>query len=86
MAIGAGGKSGKYAKEQIRPVNVKVDNDFFNKMGLKEIEAAQYAKFSQNEDLKILLLSTKKAKLQHFSRGSPPSVFYDLMNVRNKLL
>jgi len=32
-----------------------------------------------------MLLLTKKAKLQHFSRGSPPIVFNDLMRVRKQL-
>ena len=93
MAKGAGGKSGKYLKQQIRPLdkykkNMTVDEDFFGtgKRGLKEMEAAQYAKFSQNADLKELLKATKKAKLQHFSRGAPPIVFYDLMRVRSTLL
>jgi predicted NAD-dependent protein-ADP-ribosyltransferase YbiA (DUF1768 family) len=87
MAKGAGGKTGKFLKVQIRPKNMMVDEDFFGpgKRGEKEMEAAQYAKFSQHEELKYLLQSTKKAKLQHFSRGSPPIVFYDLMRVRQKL-
>lgn len=90
MAKGAGGKSGKYLKEQIRPLdkygkNMNIDEDFFSKRSSKEMEAAQYAKFSQHTDLKELLLATKKAKLQHFSRGSPPIVFYDLMRVRRNL-
>jgi len=83
MALGAGGKSGKYAKEQLRPLEVKFDPDF---SGGKEMEAAQYAKFSQNEELKRILLLTKKAKLQHFSKGSPPSIFIELMQVRKKLI
>ena len=86
MAIGAGGKSGKFAKEQIRPQNIKVDDDFSKGRDPIEMEAAQYAKFSQNVDLKKLLLSTKKAKLQHFSKGSPPVVFTELMKVRKRLL
>lgn len=87
MAKGAGGKTGKYLKEQIRPKNISVDEDFFGKKrGVKEMEAAQFAKFSQNVDLKDLLLKTHKAKLQHFARGSPPIVFYDLMIVRQKLV
>lgn len=87
MAKGAGGKTGTFLKAQIRPKNILIDEDFFGprKRGEKEMEAAQYAKFSQHEDLKHLLKSTKKAKLQHFSRGSPPTVFYDLMRVREKL-
>jgi predicted NAD-dependent protein-ADP-ribosyltransferase YbiA (DUF1768 family) len=86
MAIGAGGKSGKFAKEQIRPKDVKVDDDFAKGRDTIEMEAAQYAKFSQNEDFKKLLLSTKKAKLQHFLKGAPPIVFTELMKVRKRLM
>jgi len=90
MAKGAGGKSGKYLKEQIRPLDkygkiMKMDDDFLSR-GPKEKEAAQYAKFSQNADLKALLKATQKAKLQHFSRGTPPMVYDDLMRVRSTLL
>jgi predicted NAD-dependent protein-ADP-ribosyltransferase YbiA (DUF1768 family) len=85
MAKEAGGKSGKYNNVQIRPANIKVDPDFFTGRDSKEMEAAQYAKFSQTPELKKLLLATKKAKLLHFSRGSPPSVFTELMRVREKL-
>jgi predicted NAD-dependent protein-ADP-ribosyltransferase YbiA (DUF1768 family) len=85
MAKEAGEKSGKFNKVQIRPVNIKADPDFLTVRGPKEMEAAQYAKFSQNEDLKQLLLATKNAKLQHFSRGSPPTVFMDLMRVRKRV-
>jgi len=49
------------------------------------MERAMYAKFSQNDDLKKILLDTKKAKLTHYSRGNPPVVFYDLMRVRKQL-
>jgi hypothetical protein len=39
-----------------------------------------------NEDLKQLLLLTKKAKLQHFLKGYPPEVFTELMQVRKRIL
>ena len=71
-------------KEQVRLKNISIDEDFF-KRGEKELETAQNAKFNQNAELKTLLVATKKAKLQHFIRGSPPVVAYALMQVRQNL-
>jgi len=85
MAKGAGGKSGKYKGELLRPVEVSVDSDFFGARHKKEMYAAQYAKFSQNEDLKNMLLATNEAKLTHFMRGKEPAVFDELMLVRDKI-
>jgi predicted NAD-dependent protein-ADP-ribosyltransferase YbiA (DUF1768 family) len=85
MAKAAGGKSGKYKGELLRPVEVSVDSDFFGSRHKKEMYAAQYAKFSQNEDLKNLLIATNEAKLTHFMRGKEPAVFDELMLVRDKI-
>lgn len=92
MAKAAGGKSGKYRGQLIRPKEIaNMDKDFFEvrKDGLSranlEMQSAMMAKFTQNEELKKLLKATKKAKLNHFSRGSPPVVFTELMTVRKQL-
>ena len=85
MAKASGGKSGKLNGKQLRPDEVKVDADFFGKRHKKEMYDAQYAKFTQNEDLKKLLLATNEAKLTHHSRGAPPIVFEELMLIRDKI-
>jgi predicted NAD-dependent protein-ADP-ribosyltransferase YbiA (DUF1768 family) len=84
MAKGAGGKTGKFKSTLLRPVEVKIDPDFFGKRHKEEMYQAQYAKF-QIPELKKLLLATKKAKLTHFVRASPPILFEELMMVRDKL-
>jgi predicted NAD-dependent protein-ADP-ribosyltransferase YbiA (DUF1768 family) len=55
------------------------DSEEIRKMALN-------AKFSQNEDVKQVLLATKKAKLVHFSRGASGNVIdIPLMELRRKL-
>jgi predicted NAD-dependent protein-ADP-ribosyltransferase YbiA (DUF1768 family) len=85
MAKAAGGKTGKYKGELLRPVEVTIDSDFLGKRKSREMYVAQYAKFTQNEDLKKMLLATGDAKLVHFSRGSEPIVFDELMLIRDKI-
>ena len=85
LARAAGTKSGKHGETLIRPKEVEIDPDFYGTRCEKETYNSQLAKFTQNEDLKKLLLATKKAKLNHFSRGKPPIPFDNLMLIRDKL-
>jgi predicted NAD-dependent protein-ADP-ribosyltransferase YbiA (DUF1768 family) len=84
-AKSVGGKTGKVKGKQIRPKEVVIDPNFFGGRHIEEMEKAMRAKFSQNPELKQLLLSTKNAKLVHFQRGSPPIVFDHLMRIRQEL-
>ncbi len=85
MAKSAGSKTGKYKGELLRPKEVKIDPDFYGKRNKQELHNAQYAKFTQNEELKNLLLFTKDAKLTYNRKGSEPVIFDDLMIIRNKI-
>ena len=86
MAKAAGGKTGTYKKEKIRDKKIKPDPDFFDgefPRVKKEMYMAQYAKFSQNKNMRELLLATKDASLIHIlARSSESQVFYNLMYFR----
>ena len=85
LAKSAGGKSGKSKGKLLRPENIKIDKDFFkNRRSSKEMKRAQREKYSQNPELKRMLLLTKDAKLTHFSRGSPPIEFTETMELREE--
>ena len=85
LAKAAGGKSGKFKGKRVRPSDIKIDPNFFSGRHKEEMKRAQHAKFTQNEDLTVLLLATHDAKLQHFVRASPPVVFTELMEIREEL-
>ena len=100
IAKKAGGKTGIMKKKVVnehgkktteniilRQPDIVMDPDFFGKNGRarEEMKKAWEAKFTQNPELKDLLLKTGDAKLQHFVRGKKPEVWVGLMEVREKL-
>ena len=62
-----------------------IDPDFYSSRNLEEKKKGIEAKFSQNEELKKILLMTKMAKLVHFKRGIPPETDIELMEIRKKI-
>jgi hypothetical protein len=94
LAEAAGSNKGKTSGKnpvQIRPANISIDPDFYSIDGKKggrneqEREIALRAKFTQNEDLKQLLMATYPAKLLHYTSG-PPKPDVPLMVVRKELV
>jgi hypothetical protein len=89
MAIAASSKSGKYKAKLIRPTKVNIDPDFYeigkNNRSEQERYAALTAKFTQNQDMKQLLMETQRAKLVHFIRGREPEMDVMLMKLRKEL-
>lgn len=66
------------------PKNVSIRQDFITEgIGKKAIVIALFAKFTQNDELKNVLLNTKDAEIWHFNgRGEDPEYLYHLMVVR----
>jgi hypothetical protein len=85
MAKGAGGSTGKYKNEHIRPKTVTVDPDFFLKRATREMDRANTEKYKQNPELSVALVETKNAKLVLYRRGKEPEVLDDLMILRDKI-
>jgi predicted NAD-dependent protein-ADP-ribosyltransferase YbiA (DUF1768 family) len=85
MAKSAGSKTGKHKDKLLRPKEVEIDPDFYGKRHKKELYDALYAKFTQHDDLRKLLLATKNAKLLQYTRGAEPVLYNDLIVIRDKL-
>jgi len=85
IAKAAGSPTGKYKGQILRPKEIKIDPDFYGKRSEKALYDGLYAKFSQNEDLKELLLNTQNAKLVQYLKSRKGEVCNDLMVVRDKL-
>ena len=77
-------KSPTLAQTAAKDDKYKQDADFASREE-KELEDAQYAKYSQNSYLADMLLNTRNAKLVQFRRGKPPVVCNELMRVRHRL-
>jgi len=84
LAKAAGGKTGKFGKERIRPKEIVMDSNFFEGRHSEEMFKGQFAKFTQNIDLMDMLLKTKDAQLVHYTRGGKPIVFTGLMLIRTR--
>jgi predicted NAD-dependent protein-ADP-ribosyltransferase YbiA (DUF1768 family) len=86
MAKQAAKKSNKLKSKQKVPDHVKIDADFFevgvNPRYIEERKRALVAKFTQNLDLKKVLMETRNAKLMQFKRGDTPKIDDLLMKVR----
>jgi predicted NAD-dependent protein-ADP-ribosyltransferase YbiA (DUF1768 family) len=79
------GKTGKYQGKQIRPRSIVLDSDFVTRED-QELFDAQYAKFTQNQDMRAMLVATKDAQLLHMiSRSTRVIPFDNLMYIRDKM-
>ena len=79
----------KYKLKQSIPDNITVDEDFYevkqNPRHEEERIKALMSKFSQNMDLKKILMETKNAKLMRFKPGKPGEVDELLLKIRREL-
>lgn len=85
MAKAAASTTGKFKGELIRPKEVAMDSDLNGKQKEKALRDALEAKFTQNEELRQLLLETKNAKLSHYKKSKDPELSETLMIIREKL-
>tara|TARA_R110002072_G_scaffold302816_1_gene488927 strand:- start:1034 stop:3028 length:1995 start_codon:yes stop_codon:yes gene_type:complete len=85
LAKAAGSKTGKASGKQIRPANIQLDPDFSKKKDLI-MDESLYAKFTQSDELKELIINTKNAKLLNYQVGDKSIIADDLMKVRSKII
>ena len=89
LAKAAGSQKGifKRGKKQVllRPPEIRIDPDFYGSRQKEEREKSLYAKFSQNEELKSILLSTKNAVLRKFIPKRRPENDISLMTIRQRI-
>jgi len=80
----AGSESGKLESKILRKPEIKIDSDY-NVHADEYRKKALISKFSQNLDLKKLLLDTAPARLDHFVRRNQTVTDDLLMIVRSEL-
>jgi predicted NAD-dependent protein-ADP-ribosyltransferase YbiA (DUF1768 family) len=89
IAKAAGSLKGTYKKVKtvvpIRPQEIKIDPDFYGNRKMEEREKALYSKFSQNEDLKAILIATRNAVLKKHVPKSKTETDHLLMTVRKQI-
>jgi predicted NAD-dependent protein-ADP-ribosyltransferase YbiA (DUF1768 family) len=78
-------KNGLYKGERLRDESIKPDSDFNEEKRQKLLFLAQMAKFTQNPELKQILLNTKNAMLLHQRKKQEPELYNSLMLVREKI-
>ena len=76
---------GSKKKHNLRQNKEVIDPDYYGERSEQEYYNALKAKFTQGEDMKSLLKSTKFAKLTHFVKGSPATELTTLMKIRKEL-
>lgn len=84
LAIIAGSESGKLESKVLRKSEIKIDNDY-NIHADEYRKKALISKFSQNLDLKKILLDTTPARLDHFVRRNQTVADELLMIIRNEM-
>ena len=87
----AGSNKGSKGSIILRPKDIRLEDEYREenlnaKSFIPILEEAQMAKFSNNDELKDMLLSTKDAKLVLGGRGKKEKrICHELMSVRDKL-
>ena len=86
----AGSKAGKVKDNVLRDKKIVIDPDFYqvgvNPRNREERTLALEAKFSQNLDLRQVLIETKRSKLLKFMRGRESEPDIPLMKIRRDTL
>ena len=75
----------KFYESQLAKKSIKssiANDEEFKKLETGLLEKALYAKFTQNDDLRSLLLLTDNALINNFKQGKGASPFVELMKIR----